>query len=53
MHEHTGVEWEDIELEIDRYSTWPGQALGYKIGEMAIKKLREEAKAYLGGNFSI
>src|SRR4029450_1188099 len=37
-----------IEQEIDRYIADPGQALGYKVGEIAIRRIREDAERRLG-----
>lgn len=43
----------NIKTEVTRYIGWPGQALGYKIGEITLRKLRAEAESALGDAFDI
>ncbi len=53
LEEHTALARHDIEIEVDRYISWPGQALAYKLGEMSIRKLRSEAETSLGAGFDL
>ncbi|WP_020480453.1 DUF885 family protein [Sandarakinorhabdus sp. AAP62] len=53
LEEHTALARHDIEIEVDRYISWPGQALAYKLGEMSIRKLRAEAETTLGSGFDL
>ena len=50
---HSGIEEVEIQSETDRYIVWPGQALGYKIGQLKILELRDYATKQLGAKFSI
>lgn len=43
----------DIEVEVDRYIVWPGQALAYKLGQLVFKDLKAQAKQELGGKFDV
>ena len=51
--EHTAMDAQNIATEVDRYIAWPGQALSYKLGQMTILRLREEARHQLGDQFDI
>lgn len=51
LSENTALSKREVETEIDRYITYPGQALSYKLGEMTILRKRAEAEAKLGAAF--
>jgi uncharacterized protein (DUF885 family) len=53
MHDNTALSDHEIETEVDRYISWPGQALSYYLGEMAIVEARKKAEAALGQKFDI
>jgi len=53
MIEKTGMSAADVTREIERYVVWPGQATGYKVGQLAILKMRERAERELGERFDI
>ena len=53
MSANTALSIHEINTETDRYISWPGQALSYKIGELKIGELRRKAENALGTNFDI
>ncbi len=53
MRENTALSLHEIETETDRYISWPGQALSYKIGELKIRELRKRTEESLGNAFDI
>ncbi|WP_395407690.1 DUF885 domain-containing protein [Pseudoduganella sp. UC29_106] len=53
LMENTALSAHEVETEVDRYISWPGQALSYYLGEMAIIEARRKAEAALGPKFDI
>ena len=53
MLDNTALTKANIEAEVNRYISWPGQALAYKLGELKIRELRSFAEKELGGNFDL
>ena len=53
LRENTALSDHEIQTEVDRYISWPGQALSYYLGEMSIRRERAKAEAALGSKFNL
>ena len=53
FREHSAIDETNIQAEVDRYVAWPGQALGYKMGQLKILELRQKAQTALGPKFDL
>lgn len=53
FHKYTAMDEPNVQSEVDRYISWPGQALAYKLGQLEILKLRDEARHKLGNKFDV
>jgi uncharacterized protein (DUF885 family) len=53
FHRYTAMDEPNVQSEVDRYIAWPGQALAYKLGQLEILKLRDEARQKLGPTFDL
>ena len=53
LRDRTALSEHEVTTEVDRYISWPAQALSYKLGELAIVRLRGEAEQALGADFDI
>ena len=53
LRDNTALSEHEVTTEVDRYISWPAQALSYKLGELKIWELRHEAEAALGDDFDL
>jgi uncharacterized protein (DUF885 family) len=53
LSSNTSLSQANVRAEVDRYISWPGQALSYKMGEIKIRQLRAKAEQKLGNQFDL
>ena len=53
FHRYTAMDEPNVQSEVDRYIAWPAQALAYKLGQLEILKLRDEARRKLAARFDL
>lgn len=53
MQEHSGSPTSEVVAEVERYMAWPGQALGYKLGQLRLLAMRDAMRTRLGRRFSL
>jgi uncharacterized protein (DUF885 family) len=53
FHDHSTIDETNVQAEVDRYIAWPGQALGYKMGQLKLLELRQKAQTALGPKFDL
>lgn len=53
LAQNTALSMHNVTTEVDRYISWPAQALSYKLGELTIKRLRQKAETVLGDKFNV
>ncbi len=53
LAQNTALSMHNVTTEVDRYISWPAQALSYKLGELTIKRLRQKAETALGDKFNV
>lgn len=53
LADHTALSLHEVNTEVNRYISWPGQALAYKMGEIKIREMRRKAETALKGNFDV